>query len=898
MPADIGPYHVDREIGRGGMGVVYLATDTKLDRQVAIKVLPDQWAADAERLARFEREARSLAQLNHSNIAGIYRVEEQDERRFLILEYVDGETLADRLALGALPVRAALALAIEIASGVEAAHRAGVVHRDLKPENIKVASDGTVKVLDFGLAKAVEDRRRTDGANRSTIITDGSPTVSGVVLGTPGYLSPEQARGQAVDERSDIFAFGCVLYEMLAGRHAFGGATASDAIAALLEREPDWDALPPGLPPLVQRVLRRCLEKDRRRRAQAMGDVRLDLEEASDPTSSAMFTAPSAARSRSAGARIAWLVAALLAVALVLVSLNRLARPPSDARALARQEIALPPGAGLGWTALSPTSLSSVGYSRQVALSRDGARLLCAGQAGDETALYMKDRDTWALTPIAGTEGARAPFCSPDGESIGFLQDMVLKTFRLPDGPALAICTVISTGFDATWSPDGTIIYATDDGLWRVNDDGLSDAEPIALSDPDADRNQYRFPHVSPDGRWLFLTIVNESGVHAAVAPLGSEDPDVRIICSDASDARLVGSGHIVFARGTAILAAPFDPERPRAIETPDPIAFDVHTTPGHYGLVVAHFSTSESGALAYAPAAEAPGADEMLWLDPRTGDTETIVRGEGKWRHPRLSPQGDRILFDIQDADGTRDLFIVDLERPQRNQLTHRSSCFNAEWSPDGRHVVYCAGGANGRDVYRVATDFSGEDVLLLPSVRGTWPHLSSWTSDGTTLLFWERARGGTWSMPAGGGELRPLVQTQANERWAVLSPQRDLIAYVADEQDTMHVYVQHYPALGSRVRVTDEGGGEPVWSRDANERKLYFRRGDGILSTEIRMSPTLSAGPSRPVSEGTYDIGPPGHQHFDVALDGRFIMMKEGERHRPERIRVIEHWPHTRSP
>ena len=695
-PAMIGPYEIVREIGRGGMGVVYLARDPRLDRQVAVKTLPAELADDGDRLSRFEREAKLLASLNHPNVASIYGVERDGGRTYLVLEYVEGETLEERLARGPANVDESLRIAGQLTEAIEAAHEKGVIHRDLKPANIKFASQldepDRIKVLDFGLAKALEKEGSGPVAapGSPTADTRSCSTLPGAVVGTPGYLSPEQARGYPVDTRTDIFSFGCVLYEMLAGRRAFAGPTVSDAIASLLEGEPDWEALPSDVCPAVRRVLHRCLAKDRRQRLQAIGDVRLELEDVTSSTGVEHASSPSPARSGSLVRAVPWLLVAALAVVVVSLLVRGKDRATPTPAVTERMEVALPPDARIGWSASTPTSLSSVGYSRQIAMSRDGTRLACVAENGEDTLLYPEGSgDLGAHARPRHRERAGSLLLTPTASRSGSCRRATSRRSVFPTAPPLTIGRSISDQLRRHVGPTTTRSSTPSTTVYGGSrSTGCRPPEELAVSNRRKLGVHCRFPHVSADGRWLYITIVDDDGTHAAVSSLDSDEPELRIIRPDASDARVSG-GHLVFARGDVIMAAPFDPDRPDESTTAEPIAYGAYRTPGHYGLVVTHFATSEAGRLAYAPATVPPEHDALLRIDPESGATETLAQGEGKWRHPRISPHGDRIMFDIQGADGRRDLFIYEIDRGERTQLTKKGSCFNAEWSPDGKRIA-----------------------------------------------------------------------------------------------------------------------------------------------------------------------------------------------------------------
>ncbi len=871
------------------MGEVYLARDPKLDRDVAIKVLPDAFARDNERLLRFDREAKLLASLNHPHIAAIYGFEESEGQRFLVLELVEGDTLGERLRLGPLPVDDALEVARQIAEALEAAHEKGIVHRDLKPANIKVTPDGTVKVLDFGLARAMADD------SGSTSIAAESPTITadytkpGVVLGTAPYMSPEQARGRPVDKRSDIWSFGVILYECLTGSMLFHGETATDSMGAIMHRDPDWAALPTETPPTIRLLLRRCLAKDRRHRLQAIGDARVELEEAGT-ADDLLWT--DAAQGRSSGriaAAVPWVLCCVLAVVVLIIQVRRGdERTPQIARSSQKSVLTLPPGTDINWRGTKDT-WSKMGYSQLLAISRDGRRLILTVQEGQRTSLYLKDDDDFVPRKVPGTEGARGPFLSPDGLWVGFLTEEKLQKVRLPGGTPKPICEFNSTAFDATWLDDGTIVYSTDLGLWRVSGrEGKS--RPLTSIDIDSGIRGHHFPHVIVGTQLIIFTVMTDTGQHAALLSL--DDNSWKILKQYATDARYVASGHLVFARGGELFASPYDPSDPMTVGTEVPIARGVQTIPGLGRAVVHLFDTSQTGVLMYAPQVDPPDPDTLVWVD-HEGNEEEIVQGPGQWMHQRLSPNGDQILYNSLTNDGMLDLYIYDRQRDQTNRLTRNGNTYDAEWSPDSRTVGFAALDTRGRAVYLIPTDFSGPARKIIDSSDAR-PHFSQWSHDGSTLVFFDRSkRRGIWTTsPDGGEEMRELMNSSLKEGWARISPDGRLVAYVGWEADRRNVYVRAYPELGAWIRVSNTGGGEPLWAHDS--RTLYYREAGKIFKASIATEPSLDVAQvtTLPIAD-LYDRAASGHQHYDLSLDStKFLMVKHGQRVHPTTVHIVENW------
>ncbi|MCH7632047.1 MAG: serine/threonine-protein kinase, partial [Planctomycetes bacterium] len=808
---------------------------------------------------------------------------------YLVMEFVEGETLSQRLKSGAFAVEDALDIGKQIAEALEAAHEKGIVHRDLKPANVMIREDGTVKVLDFGLAKAMaEDPSGAADADSPTITANY--TRPGVVLGTAAYMSPEQARGRPLDKRTDIWSFGIMLFECLTGQRLFQGETANDSMGAIMHKEPDWSLLPRGTPPTVRLLLRRCLSKDRRRRLQAIGDARVELEEVGSSDELLHTETTQGPSNRPIVSALPWVLCGVFAVVMTIMLTRDSGKTAAPiVRHVKKSVLTFPPNTSLKWRG-TQDSWGKIGYSHLLAISRDGRRIIQTVQEGKLTSLYLKDDEDLTAGKVRGTEGARGAFFSPDGLWVGFVKENHMLKVRLPGGTPQPICDVNSTAFDATWLDDGTIIYSTDHGLRRVSSDG---GEPQTLTSIDIDKgiSGHNFPHVIDGTRWVMFTATTDTGQHAALLSL--DDNSWNIIKQRATDARYVGGGHLVFARNGELLASPFDPDDPTTLGTEAPIVRGVHAIPGKGGAVVHLFDTSMTGVLVYAPSVDPPGPDALVWVDHQ-GNEEEIVQGPGQWMHQRLSPDGQHILFNIWKRDGMLDLHIYDFQRDQIDPLTHSGHTYDAEWSPDGRTVCFNSLDTKGRTVFLVPTDFSGPPRSIIDALD-TRLHLCQWSDDGSTLVFFDRStRGGIWTAsPDGRKKLSELMNTSLGEAWARISPDGRLIAYVGfDDSGHRDIYVQAYPDLGPRIRVSKNGGGEPRWARDS--RTLYFREAGKIFKASILIEPRLEVASvaTLPIAD-VYDSSAAGHQHYDLSLDGtKFLMVKHGRRVYPTRVHVIENW------
>jgi len=873
---DIGPYTVEAEIGRGGMGVVYRATDTRLGRPVAIKALPEDFAGDAERLARFEREARTLAALNHPNVAGIHGVEEHQGRRYLVLEYVDGETLAERLDRGPLAVDEALEVCTQISRGVEAAHEAGIIHRDLKPGNVKLTPDGKVKVLDFGLAKETEEGSSSsiDLTRSPTITAVQSPTAAGVILGTAPYMSPEQARGRPVDRRTDIWSFGVMLYECLTGASPFVGETVSDSIAAILQAEVDFDRLPAATPRSVRRVLRRCLERDKDRRFRDIGDVGLELVEASEGRDDE--PAPAAAVDGRGRTKLAWAVAAGALLAL-LATVTWIGLQPRDApMRLVTDIVPEDPKAVVSARAGPP------------AISPDGARLAIVVERGSEMSLIVRDLSTGDEHTVASGDEIRGPFWSPDSRSLAFF-DGERMLILAPGGvrpETVPGVTVPSRRLaSGSWAPDGTIIYSRiPEGLMRVKP---FDGEPEILLSPFPDRGGDRvvFPSFLPDGRrFLFLLFESEGGGTTGVYMGSLDSNEFTLVLPVATNAVYTPSGMLVFSRAGGLQAQRFDIATGRVEGEPNRIASDVLPVswPPH-----ALFTVSESGRIAYVRGSAADAESEFVWMDRASGEM-TPIGVEGSLWNPSLSPDGRTLAFDWTTIETSGDIWLRDLERGLDTRLTSGpKNESNPVWTPDGRTVIFF----RGNDIYRISTDGVSEAELLRESTERAYTFAV--TPDSRTLLFSngdEDHQVFLWTLDLETLEAqqwfdRPMtsgrVSMSADGRW---------VAYTEFVQERLEVFIRSFPDGEVVRRVSIDGGFAPQWS-DGGE--IFFAAGSSLMASTVHERADGTVEVERPQQIGLLPPTLPGTHPFDVAPDGtRFLAIRAKYAASGSLLRLVENW------
>jgi len=905
-----GKYRIVEEIGRGGMGVVYMAEDTKLARKVAIKVLPEVFTTDPERLARFEREARVLASLNHPNIAAIYGVEEADGKRFLVLELVEGETLAERLIKGPLSLEETLEVCLQIAAGLEGAHEKGIIHRDLKPSNVKITPERKVKILDFGLAKAfVEESTVVDIANSPTITAN--MTQPGVILGTAAYMSPEQATGRAVDKRADIWAFGCILYECLTGKRPFQGTTVTESIAAILRGEPDWASLPAGTPQNVQAVLRRCLQKDPRERLRDIGDARVEtLEGLSEPAEVIPVSQRlSLLRLLSMGAVI--LVIGLLAGTAVMKFFKPAASPTSQP--VVRSAVRLEPGHWLdGWRWPSPWGGLDQPSRTAMAISSDGRLIVYSAvkeNSGpqDKPCLFLRKTDQLESKSIAGTEGGISPFLSPDDRWVGFwagepwINGKLMKV-SIEGGVPVPLCDALLP-YGASWGPENSIVFSPDEskGLFRVPAEG---GEPDSLTTPDKAKDEvsHRLPHFLPDGAGVLFTIVRHSlDSQPWVALLDLKTRKWRVLMGDAADARYVPTGHLVFLRQGTLMVVPFDLGRHDVTGQPVPAIANVMqalniTNPG-YNTAAGQFSISNSGWLVYAEGGILPDSqDSLVWMD-QEGRAEPVASFKAPFFAPRLSPDGQRIAYTTNGRE--RAGWIYDINRGTLSRLTGEGYAAWANWTPDGKRVVFgwCRSGQG--NIYWQPSDGSSAMERLTTSDYLQAP--GSWSPDGATLAFaeWHPENVGSdiLLLDLRSRRVTPFLNSRVDESWPAFSPDGRWIAYSSDEgrQPVYEVYVRPFPGPGGKWLISHEGGTEPVWAH--NGRQLFYRSSDGqrVWVVDIRTDAGFSAGKPRLLFKAQ-GLGAAGlSRAWDPSLDDqRFLMVKMEER-KPQPVTeliLVQNW------
>jgi serine/threonine-protein kinase len=844
---------------------VYRARDSRLNRDVAIKVLPADVTADHDRLARFEREAQVLASLNHPNIAQIHGVDDSSGAPALVMELVDGPTLADRIAKGPIPLDEALPIAKQIAEALEAAHEQGIIHRDLKPANIKVRADGTVKVLDFGLAKALDSVAPVAGNATMSPTLSIHGTQAGIILGTAAYMSPEQARGKAVDRRVDIWAFGCVLYEMLTGRRAFDGDDSSITLASVLKSNPDWQRLPAATPSGLRGVLVRCLTKDPKDRLQAIGDARIDINELIGGLAEPDTLTPVKPISwwgRAITMTVVTLLAAVLAGAAGwFAAWSRVPEPR-----VSRLDITLPTATAL-----------SIGVSRDVALTPDGSRLVYIGASG--TTLFVRALDQIEATPLARGASLRDPFVSPDGQWVGFFEGSgTMKKVALTGGPSMLVAEIDGAERGATWAADGTIIFATNTtGLRRISADG---GAPTALSRPDRTRGEggYIWPELLPGRQAVFYTVTGTTGGldGASIAVLDLRSGRQTFVLRGGSYAQYGPSGYLVYAVSGTLRAVRFDPARLITVGPSSVVVPQVATTQA--GAIEA--ALARDGTLVYVAGGASSEGRTLVWVDRQGRETPTGAPPR-PYLSPRLSPDGTRVAVSIVGVNGN--VWIWDLGRQTLQPLALEPGIHASPvWTPDGGRVVFASDRAGGLNLFRRAANGIGVIERL---TQGSNPQLATAiTPDGTRLVFHERSsKTGDDVMTVQLGDPHrtvPLVQTPSDERNGMVSPDGRWLAYEANDTGTFEIHVRPYPDVTSgHWLVSTNGGTQPLWAPSG--RELFYVTPDGaLMQVAVAGGPRWAAGAPTMVLAGRYAMRSPSGSNlraYDIARDGqRFLMMK----------------------
>ena len=895
-----GSYEILSPLGAGGMGEVYRARDTRLRRDVAIKVLPQDLATNPERLARLEREARILASLNHPNSAAIYGLEESEGSRFLVMECVEGESLTHHLAAGPLPVEEALPVAAQIASGLEAAHEAGVIHRDLKPANVMLRPDGSVKILDLGLARTLDGSLSSDPSLSPTMTSPVTGT--GFILGTAAYMSPEQARGKALDKRTDIFSFGCVLYECLTGKRAFEGECVSDILASILRSEPDWSALPAETPAPVRKILRRCLEKDRRQRLHDIADARIEIEEAAAAPGEEIERAVAGAprtRSRS----FLWVGGGILLGVVGALSVGRLLGPPAARTSRpVRASLTLPAGSELSF-ASRPA----------IAVSPDGRIVIFRAANQGVARLYRRGLNTPVAEPIAGTEGGFSPFFSPDGDWLGFFTNTELKKVPVAGGSPIRISLVTPVTAGAAWGTDGNIVFTlTANGpLSRISEAG-GGLQPVSALDSSRGEHSHLWPQILPQGRGILVTmVVGQDFQDFGNSQIVVLDPKSsrRTVVLEGSPFARYAAGQLFFVRGGSMFRVAFDLTRLSVTSAPVPLAerITIDSADG-----AASFGITTDGTLVYADGPPVVERKSVVLRLDRQGVEKPLPLPAALYSHPRLSPDGRTLALMKCDGESCK-LFLYDLARNVLTPLTSEPGrFFNPVWSPDGRRLAYAGFAIGAPTLYVKNADGSGRPLRLTSAPTETrlaaeFPN--SWSPDGHTIAYIMVARLAAgpqpdrdiWLVSADGKrQARRWFESPYAESAAAFSPDGKWIAYVSDESGRKEVYIRPFPGDGGRIKISSEGGAEPVWTRGGHE--LLYRQGNQFLSVDIRTEPGLAAGTPRVLFSG--DFLPGGREDapfgYDISSDGnaiyavREISVPEPERH----LAVVTNWLESNPP
>ena len=890
MGSRLGPYEILAPIGAGGMGEVYRARDAKLGRDVALKVLPEAFARDAERMSRFQREAKVLASLDHPNIASIYGLEDSSSTHALVMQLIEGPTLADRIKQGPIPIDEALRIAKQICEALEYAHERGIIHRDLKPANVKVTSDDAVKVLDFGLAKALE-------GDASSMDISTSPTISrlatqaGVLLGTAAYMSPEQAKAKAVDRRADIWAFGCVLYEMLTGKMAFSGEAVTDTLAAVIRAEPDWSQLPAATPVRVRVLLQRCLQKDPKQRLQAIGDARISLDEVLSGAPDPALAGASQAAAPLWRRALPWAIAGLLFVVLAPVAfIHFREKPPAPAEPV-RFDIS-PPGRGT----ISVFELSPDG--RQLAFAAAGA--------DGVPSVWIRSLDSTEARRLSGSESTQLTtfFWSPDSRYIAFGDGGKLRKMDVSGGAAETLCEISGAVLGGSWNRAGVIIFGTNHtGLMRVSANG-GPASPLTTLDSSRGEQLHDFPEFLPDGRHFIYhrtsSELENNGVYVDSLNAKLEERGSKRLLSTLSDASYAPSsdtsaGQLLFVRDGALMAQPFDAQHLEFSGEPVAVASHVDTFRNH-----GFFSASTNGVLVYSTGGAAK-TFQPTWFD-RQGKVLGTVGEPGDFASLSLSPDGKGAA--VSRIDSGIALWLLDFSRGTSERFTFGSaSAAVGIWSPDSSRIIFSYYGNGVSDLYQKPASGARDEGLLLKSNENKIP--TSWSRDGRFLLYTvedpKTARGALWVLPLGGDKKPfPFLHTGFDSDYGRFSPDGRWVAYQSDESGRNEIYVRTFTpdspsaaaTRGGKWLISTEGGSEPRWGDDGKE--LYYLAADGkLMSVEIATNSVFQAGVPKALFRTPLPPRSAVRESWDVTPDGkRFLLLAPVGPSGPAPLTVVLNW------
>jgi serine/threonine-protein kinase len=887
----ISHYKVSAKLGEGGMGEVWRAEDTKLGRDVALKVLPESFAQDPERLERFEREARVLAALSHPNIAGIHGLEDVEGKRFLVMEVAEGETLSEQIARGPLPVEDAVRIAVQIAQALEVAHEKGIIHRDLKPGNVVVGPDGQAKVLDFGLAKAMGIHPLSGSSGQNTHSPTLAPgmTQAGMLLGTAGYMSPEQARGKEVDRRTDNWAFGCVLFEMLGGRRAFDGETVTDVLGAIVHKEPEIDKLPSNVPPPIRRLLERCLQKDPKRRLQSIGDARVALEEWLERPE-----APEAQTTPIAPARTwkrwqPWAAALVAAVLGTVLGMTVLRPAGENAEPQRRLEVAVG----------GRSFFSGLGSS--VVVSPDGRYLVTVVGDGSATELWLRPFDRLEGTRLvsgSGIETPYQPFFSPDGDWIGYVTPQTLKKVPITGGAPITLAP-LQRSRGASWGPDDTIVVATtaSSGLSLVPAAG---GEPSVLTtlNEEAAEVTHRWPQWLPGGKAILFTVgAQDVGKFddATLEVVEVATGERKVIHRGGTYGRYVPSGHIVYSEGETLFALPFDVDRLEATGSPVPVVEGVSASLGEGG---AQYSVSNTGVLTYLGGGVGAPRYPALWVK-RDGGTSPLLSEAGTYGHPRLSPDGTRLSLTVL-RDDNWDIWVYDLDRDVSTRLTFSDGYDGDQiWSPDGTELLFTSSRTGKTIAFRKRADGSGEAQPLMADQQDQ-TYATSWSADGRHVLGQRLGQLlDLWVLDLESGEVQDYLATPFTESLGAFSPDGRWVAYESDESGRLEVYVRRFPAGSGKWQISDGGGAQPVWSE--NGRELFYRNNEGMMVVPVDGSgASFQADRPRALFTGDFLGGTQGlsvqgfsFSDYDATRDGqRFVLFPQEAEGPGSYVTLVTRW------
>jgi Tol biopolymer transport system component len=866
----LGPYEILAAVGAGGMGEVYRARDTRLDRTVAIKVLPAHLADKPELRERFDREAKTIASLNHPHICTLYDIGHQDGTDYLVLEYLEGETLAERLKKGPLPLDQVLRYAIEISDALDKAHRKGITHRDLKPGNILLTKSGA-KLLDFGLAKLKQEATPAVSLSKGPTV-DSAMTAEGTILGTLQYMAPEQVEGKTneIDARTDIFAFGAVVYEMATGKKAFEGKSQASLIAKILETDPPpVSSLQPMTPPALDRVVKKCLAKEPEKRWQTASDVCDELKWISD-SGFQPGVLVSGLTARMLTRRVVWAAAVAVALALIAASALYLRRTPSPEMHAVRFTVGPPEN---GRFNANPMLLT---------VSPDGTKLaFVAADASGKQQLWIRPLDSPTAQPLPGTDNPSQPFWSADGRSVGFNADGKLKKIAVSGGPALTLAE--TTAFGSTWNSKDVVLFAAKTIIYRVSAAGGT-ATPVTALDSSRKETSHYWPSFLPDGNHFLYLALSSNPENNAIFVGSLDSKDRKLLLNAMSNVAYVPPGYLLFDRQGTLMAQPFDAERLELTGEAVPLAEDVQYNPAQGRTA---FAASNNGVLAYRHGAEA-NLLTLVWVS-RNGTEQRLAAPPHNYVMPRVSPDGRRIAAGIEGADSQ--IWLYDLDRDTLTRLTFEGTGnIDPIWTPDGKRIVFKG---NKQRLFWQPADGSGPAEELTKNDLASNNIPDSFSPDGQVLAFVEMNPGyEVYTLPLADGKPQPFIRSPSNGTSPRFSLDGRFIAYASDESGRFEIYVRPYPGPGGKWQISTEGGTEPVWNPKG--RELFYRSGTKMMAVEVTTQGAFSAGKPKVLFEGQYVPTPRSFQDYDVSPDGqRFLMLKSGEQSQaPAQINIVLNW------